>query len=124
MFWSVVMDKKFEKKMKEALIELKEEIVAQLMVNNDDFRHIVEKMESKDVIDIAADDVDRKMLEAVGTKDINRLKLIDSALTRIEQGKYGHCVKCNKIIPVERLEAIPYALLCISCKSAEERRNR
>lgn len=118
------MDKKFEKKMKEALIELKEEIVAQLMVNNDDFRHIVEKMESKDVIDIAADDVDRKMLEAVGTKDINRLKLIDSALTRIEQGKYGHCVKCNKIIPVERLEAIPYALLCISCKSAEERRNR
>lgn len=118
------MDKKFEKKMKEALIELKEEIVAQLMVNNDDFRHIVEKMESKDVIDIAADDVDRKMLEAVGTKDINRLKLIDSALTRIEQGKYGHCVKCNKIIPIERLEAIPYALLCISCKSAEERRNR
>jgi RNA polymerase-binding transcription factor DksA len=45
-------------------------------------------------------------------------------MTRIQQGKYGLCMKCGKRIPSERLEAIPYALMCIECKNAEERRNR
>jgi RNA polymerase-binding transcription factor DksA len=43
---------------------------------------------------------------------------------RIEQGKYGLCLKCGKRIPQERLEAIPYAFLCINCKSDDERKNR
>lgn len=118
------MEKDFTTKMKESLIEMKKEIVAQLMSTSSDFRNIVEGMEAKDSVDVASDDIDRKMLEAVGTKDLNRLKLIDSALTRIEQGKYGLCMKCGKKIPQARLEAIPYALMCIECKSAEERRNR
>ena len=118
------MEKDFTTEMKESLLELKSEIISALMANNSDFRDIVEGMEAKDCIDVASDDVDRKMLEAIGSKDMNRLKLIDSALTRIEQGKYGLCMKCGKRIPRERLQAIPYALLCIECKSDDERRNR
>ena len=71
------MEKEFNEKMKVALIELKDDIMSQLMANNADFREIVEGMESKDVIDVAADDIDRKMLEAVGAKDMNRIKLCD-----------------------------------------------
>jgi len=115
------METEFLDRMKEALIEQKKEIVNQLIANNSDFKDIVEGMTAKDCIDVASDDVDRKMLEAIGSKDMNRLKLIDSALTRI---KYGSCMKCSKKIPHERLEAIPYALLCVDCKSADERRNR
>ena len=118
------MEKDFTTKMKETLIEMKKEIVSQLMSNSSDFRDIVEGMEAKDSVDVASDDIDRKMLEAMGTKDLNRLKLIDSAITRIEQGKYGICMKCGKKIPQARLEAIPYALMCIECKSADESRNR
>lgn len=118
------MDKEFDQKMKEALIELKSGIIDQLMANNADFRQIVEGMEAKDEVDVASDAIDRKMLEAVGSKDMNRLKLIDSALARIEQGRYGLCMKCGKRIPQARLEAIPYALLCIDCKSSDERKNR
>lgn len=110
--------------MKEALLELKSSIIDQLMANNADFRQIVEGMEAKDEVDVASDAIDRKMLEAVGSKDMNRLKLIDSALARIEQGRYGLCMKCGKRIPQARLEAIPYALLCIDCKSSDERKNR
>lgn len=110
--------------MKELLLAQKRELIDQIMANSADFRKIFEDMESKDEVDIASDAIDRTMLEAVGVKDVNRLKLIDSALTRIEQGKYGLCMKCGKRIPQERLEAIPYALLCINCKSADERRNR
>jgi RNA polymerase-binding protein DksA len=94
------------------------------MVGNEDFKEIMEGMDPKDMADIASDDIDRKMIEAIGSQDLKRLRLIDSALTRIQQGKYGLCMKCGKRIPQERLEAIPYALMCIACKTADERRNR
>lgn len=118
------MEKEFTEQMKDALLSLKKEIIDTLISNNEDFRAIVEGLDPKDFGDIASDDMDRKMLEAMGSKDIKRMKLIDSAITRIEQGKYGLCMKCGKKIPRERLEAIPYALLCIDCQSADERRNR
>ena len=118
------MEKDFTLKMKESLIEMKKEIVVQLMATSSEFKNILEDMDSKDSVDVASDDIDRKMLETVGTKDLNRLKLIDSAIARIEQGRYGLCMKCGKNIPQARLEAIPYALMCIECKSAEEKRNR
>jgi len=81
-------------------------------------------MDPKDVADVASDDIDRKMIEALGTQDIKRLKAIDAALTRINQGRYGLCMSCGKKIPEERLRAIPYAVLCIDCQKNEERRNR
>ncbi len=118
------MEKEFLNRMKEALLTLKKEIVQNLINENEDFRAIVEDMDPKDLVDIAADDIDRKTLEALGVQEIKRLRLIDSALSRIENGRYGLCMKCNKKIPKERLEAIPYALMCINCKSTEERRNR
>jgi RNA polymerase-binding protein DksA len=110
--------------MEEFLSTQKAEIIDKLITSSADFREIVEGMDPKDLADVASDDIDRKMIEAIGSQELKRLKLIDSALTRIKQGKYGLCVKCGKRIPQDRLEAIPYALMCIECKSEEERRNR
>ncbi|GHV89170.1 dimethylmenaquinone methyltransferase [Spirochaetia bacterium] len=118
------MDQDFVSRMEKSLTDLKTEIISNLIISNEDFKEIVEGMDPKDLADIASDDIDRKMIEAIGSQDLKRLKLIDSALTRIQQGKYGLCVKCGKRIPQDRLEAIPYALMCIDCKTAEERRNR
>ena len=118
------MDAEFIDQMKQSLFSLKREIIDTLLSNNEDFRAIVEGIDPKDFADLASDDMDRKMLETIGSKDMKRMRLIDSAITRIEQGKYGSCMKCGKKIPRERLEAIPYALMCIECQSADERRNR
>jgi RNA polymerase-binding protein DksA len=41
---------------------------------------------------------------------------IEEALFRIKDGTYGVCERCGAYIPKERLEAIPYARLCIECK--------
>ena len=122
--WRTCMEKEFADQMKTALYDLKKEIIDTLLANNEDFRAIVEGLDPKDFADIASDDMDRKMLETIGSKDMKRMRLIDSAITRIEQGKYGLCMKCGKKIPRARLEAIPYALLCIECQEADERRNR
>ena len=114
----------FVEKMEQSLLGLKAEIIENLIAGNKDFKEIVEGMDPKDFADIASDDIDRKMIEVIGFQELKQLRLIESALTRISQGKYGHCIKCEKRIPQDRLEAIPYALMCVECKSEEERRNR
>jgi DnaK suppressor protein len=118
------MDTAIKKAMKQKLLEMKEQILRQLVSESDEFQEIVDDMEPKDLADIAADDIDRRILEVLGSKEIRRLQLIDAALGRIENGHYGICMSCGKKIPEERLRAIPYAILCIECKSSEERRNR
>ena len=40
----------------------------------------------------------------------------------MDAGSYGICERCGKKIGVARLEAVPFAALCIECKSREERR--
>ena len=52
----------------------------------------------------------------------NVLAEIDAALERIDAGTYGNCANCGAEIPTERLEALPYATLCIDCKRREGER--
>lgn len=118
------MDKEFKERMEKALHNSKKEIISNLISENDSFRSLVEDIDPKDLVDIAADDIDRNMLEAVSSQDLRRMRLIDSALSRIQNDRYGLCMKCSKKIPHERLEAIPYALMCIECKTSDEKMNR
>lgn len=118
------MDKAFTEKMRESLVAMKQEILDKLVAANAEFRAIVEEMDPKDFADVASDDVDRKMLEALGSQDVKRMRAIENAIIRIQQGRYGLCMKCSKKIPQERLKALPYAVLCIECQKDEERRNR
>lgn len=118
------MDREMIEKMKDLLLAQKREILDTLIATNADFRAIVEEMDPKDFADVASDDIDRKMIEALGSQEIKRLRAIDAALSRINQGRYGLCMKCNKKIPTERLSAIPYAVMCVDCQKGEERRNR
>lgn len=45
---------------------------------------------------------------------------VEHALARLERGDYGNCESCGKPVPVARLEALPYATLCVDC--ARDRR--
>ncbi len=49
------------------------------------------------------------------------LSQIDGALKRLDEGTYGTCERCGKEIVPERLEAYPWASLCIDCKREVER---
>jgi DnaK suppressor protein len=50
------------------------------------------------------------------------LDQIQSALERIAEGTYGLCEECGKEIPRARLEAIPYAALCVGCTALGEQK--
>lgn len=118
------MDQAFVERMKQELLDLKAEILQNLISEDEEFRDIVEKDDSKDLVDIASTDIDKTTLEALGTQEMRRLRLIESALVRIQNGKYGLCLKSGLPIPEERLEAIPYALYRIEYQNEVERRNR
>ena len=45
---------------------------------------------------------------------------VEHALGRIENGTYGTCETCGQPIPRERLEALPFAGQCVSCKSKDQ----
>lgn len=47
---------------------------------------------------------------------------LESALARMDAGTYGICTRCGAAIPAERLQAVPSAQLCITCKEWEETR--
>ena len=42
---------------------------------------------------------------------------IDRALAKMDAGTYGICERCGNPIPKARLKALPYAALCVACKS-------
>jgi RNA polymerase-binding transcription factor DksA len=53
-----------------------------------------------------------------------RLVDIDNALARIADGVYGTCDTCGNAIPPRRLEALPFATLCVQCQSVADKRAR
>nr|MBF6589376.1 TraR/DksA C4-type zinc finger protein [Ktedonobacterales bacterium] len=48
------------------------------------------------------------------------LAQVRAALARLDQGTYGICERCGREIGARRLEALPYATLCIDCQEAAE----
>jgi DnaK suppressor protein len=71
--------------------------------------------------DMATETFDRQMDVTLEDNAEAVLSSIDAALRRIDEGAYGTCTRCGKPIAEERLEALPYADLCIDCKREVER---
>jgi DnaK suppressor protein len=59
---------------------------------------------------------ERSRLIAVVETLRSNLRDVDIALMRLASGEYGICERCGRPIAPERLEAIPWARLCIECK--------
>src|SRR6188508_1654466 len=63
--------------------------------------------------DIGTETFDRELDEGLEEGAARQLEQIDAALARIEDGSYGTCGICGREIGAERLEAVPWATLCI-----------
>ena len=73
------------------------------------------------IADHAGEMLDREVDESLEENADHIVHEIDRALERIEAGTYGTCERCGAEIPEERLEAVPYATLCVACRQIEER---
>ncbi|HET8621145.1 MAG TPA: TraR/DksA C4-type zinc finger protein [Acidimicrobiales bacterium] len=61
--------------------------------------------------------VERERDLALSAQARAAIEQIDVAVGKIHDGTYGRCEKCGTAIPKERLRALPYAALCVKCKS-------
>ena len=71
--------------------------------------------------DTATETYDRELDYSLEENSDHILSEIDAALKRIDDGTYGTCSNRGEQIPVERLEALPWATLCIDCQRQQER---
>jgi DnaK suppressor protein len=61
--------------------------------------------------------VERERDLALSAQARAAIEQIDAAVEKIHNGTYGRCENCGTTIPKERLKALPYAALCVTCKS-------
>jgi RNA polymerase-binding protein DksA len=72
--------------------------------------------------DAASPTLDREIDYSLEDNSEQVMQQIDAALARIDGGTYGRCEVCGREIPAERLEARPWASLCIDHQREAERR--
>lgn len=74
-----------------------------------------------DVIDAAYDSAQDEISSQLAEVESRELASIENALERMNEGTYGLCEVCSGKIPLARLNALPYATMCIECQRELER---
>ena len=77
-----------------------------------------------DVVDAALDSAQDEISSQLAEVESRELASIENALQRMRDGQYGVCESCSTSIPMARLNALPYATLCIDCQREAERFGR
>jgi RNA polymerase-binding protein DksA len=74
--------------------------------------------------DAGTDAMEREKAFQLASVEGRAMMEINEALRRLYRGEYGICENCGQHIARARLEVMPYARLCVSCKEKEERAQR
>ncbi len=77
-----------------------------------------------DEIDQASSEYAQSMVFRLRDREKFLLKKIEKALTRIEDGTFGMCERCEEPISAKRLEARVVTTLCIRCKEEQEKKEK
>ncbi len=74
----------------------------------------------KDSVDMSLQDHNQELAFRLGERESQMVADIDQALLRIDEGTYGTCARCGKLIDERRLEALPTARYDAQCQTAIE----
>ncbi len=74
--------------------------------------------------DQGTDNMEREIAFLGASAEGRALLHVDEALRKLYRGDYGVCEQCGEEISRKRLEAVPHATLCITCKEKEEKAGR
>jgi len=116
------------KKYKKLLLAAKENLEAEVQQLHRDNLSRSQRESSGDLsgysyhmADVGTDTFGREVELTIASAGSQTMKDIEEALGKIEDGTYGKCQVCGGQIGEKRLEAVPYARLCINCKSEQEK---
>src|SRR6266851_8829780 len=112
--------KKFLTKTRERLLEMKNKLLAEFESELRAERE-ANKDEGMDTYDLASEERDREINFILSDRERVKIKQIDDALDRLDQGTYGVCESCGLEIAEERLQAMPFTRLCRDCQQEQEK---
>ncbi len=127
------MKNKFSKKelkeFKAIILKRKEEIDDEIKHISDDTLKKSQKDASGDIsgytyhmADVATDNYDREFSLGLASNDRQSLYDLNDALKRIEDGGFGLCEDCKRLITKVRLKAVPQARLCVKCQEKRDKK--
>ncbi len=79
---------------------------------------------TQDIGDLAAATYSRQVMMELGERERERLREVEAAFIRLENGTYGICEESDEPIPFTRLEAVPYARYTVAAQSELERQRK
>lgn len=83
--------------------------------------------ENRDLVESVPDESDQALMNMERERDLSLMEMrnrqremIDSALVRLEEGRYGRCEDCEGDISEKRLKVVPFARRCLRCQEKQE----
>lgn len=108
-----------KKKFKEELLKRRRDLVESFKRSQEARRQEGDEG-TLDIADKATEYYTQEFNYNLSEKDRQQLAAIDEALERLEHDEYGECEECAEEISERRLQAIPWAALCIECQEKKE----
>jgi DnaK suppressor protein len=117
-------DKARYEELRKMLIELRDEIlrkIAQEMGTKLDEDPRMSTLSTLDIGDLSQLDFDENIDYTLLNMQIERLREVEDALDRLEEGTYGICEECGAAIKLERLKILPFTTYCVQCQERREK---
>ncbi|MAF78377.1 MAG: conjugal transfer protein TraR [Halobacteriovoraceae bacterium] len=106
--------------LKAKLIKMKEEVLNGSYLTSKEDLHVTSD-DLPDEADLATNVINQQVSFNMRHRELTKLRAIDEALHRIENGTYGECEECGDSIGFKRLNNQPFANLCIEHAEEAER---
>jgi DnaK suppressor protein len=115
--------KKFMADLRQQLLDTKAKLLKEMELESKAERES-NKDEGLDTYDLASEERDREISFILSDRERSKVKQIDDALERMDEGSFGVCDSCGLEIGEERLAAMPFTRLCRDCQQDQEREAR
>jgi DnaK suppressor protein len=113
------MDQKRLKAFRERLLQKKREIL-EAYNKNKSYGKEADGEATQDIADKAANSYTKEFLFSLSNTERNLLQMVDDALLRIDERRFGVCASCGEEMNPKRVEAVPWARLCLACQEKQE----
>jgi len=107
---------------RERLLNLKKELLTELKTKYEDAISLGGDSSGQDAADEAYNIYNKNLMLGRVETDALKLRLVEQALKRLEEGTYGYCIECGEEIEEKRLQYVPFARYCTECKSELEKK--
>ena len=112
----------------DALLRLHERLVARCDELREKLSLDDSNSEAKDALrqnvgdlgDVATEGAVNELNSQLASIETRELFFIQRAIVMIREGRYGTCEGCDGPIPIARLKALPYSVMCVDCQRSQE----